>query len=244
MSAKVCGLIWEVGPKDRSQRFVLLAIGDNAGDDGYAYPGIALLANKTLFTERYVMDAIQRLETDGWLRVERKAHDGKGNHYYIDVEKLEELKGELRSREKSSRELRSREKQRRSQVKSKANSGEIHDNPPHPLIGRTVNEPSMNQEPDTADTRILCEELGIFRIKEQEEVNRMYRVFCQKRKLHPIAGREYIKRRWGEYQAFIPKMEWTFSSPYSFLMSGTWDNPDAWPKRKSEREKPKLKFDA
>lgn len=244
MSAKVCGLIWEVGPKDRSQRFVLLAIGDNAGDDGYAYPGIALLARKTLFTERYVIDAVQRLETDGWLEVKRKAQDRKGNHYYIDVEKLEELKSELRSYEKSSREKSSREKQHVTQVKSETNSSEIHDNPPHPLLGRTVNEPSMNQEPDSVDTRILCEELGIFRIREQEEVNRMYRSFCRTGKLDPVAGREHLKRRWKEYQEAIPKLEWSFASAYSFLMSGIWNTPELWQKKKTAKDDPmsRMKF--
>ena len=138
MSAKVCGLIWEVGPSDRMQRFVLLAIGDNASDDGFAYPGIALLAKKCLFTARYIMEAIQRLEAEGWVIVERRAHDHKGNEYHIDVEKLETLKDELRSREKSSREL-----QRNSQVNSVPKSGEIYDNPPHPLLGVTVIEPSI-----------------------------------------------------------------------------------------------------
>ena len=100
------------------------------------------------------------------------------------------------------------------------------------------------QEPDSVDTRILCEELGVFRIKEQEEINRMYRAFCRSQQLTPIAGREHLKRRWGDYQAAMPKLEWAFASAYSFLMSGIWNMPELWQKKKSAKADPmsKMKF--
>lgn len=102
MSAKLSGLIWEAGPKERMLRFVLLAIADNANDDGYAYPGVESLADKCLFTQRYVISSIQKLEESGWLRVDRKARNG-GNEYYIDVDKLETLGEEFRKIKKARR---------------------------------------------------------------------------------------------------------------------------------------------
>lgn len=240
MSAKVCGLIWEVGPQDRSQRFVLLAIGDNAGDDGYAYPGIALISKKTLFSERYVMDAIQRLENEGWVRVERRAEEGKGNHYYIDIERLEDLKSELRSREKSSREPASREKQDKTQVKSNADSGEIQRKiyKEEPL--RTVIEPSL---PGSEDARIFCEEIGIFPIRQQEEIFRCYVAFAKREHVGAIEAREHMKKRWREYEARMPTLEWAFASAYKFFMSSIWDSPEMWqPKKTSQDQMSKMKF--
>lgn len=148
MSAKVCGLIWEVGPAERLQRFVLLAIGDNSTDDGYAYPGIELLARKTLFSPRHVMRAIQNLEKEGWLRVERKAQkDGKGSEYFIDVERLETLKDEQRASRKSG-DIQSRTQVTsvQTQVTSRADSGDICDIP----ILKNRQEPSENLFPESS----------------------------------------------------------------------------------------------
>lgn len=38
MSIKIMSSIWESGPSDMGERFVLLAIADHANDDGLAYP--------------------------------------------------------------------------------------------------------------------------------------------------------------------------------------------------------------
>jgi len=165
LSAKISGLIWEVGPDDRPLRFVLLAIADNSGDDGYAYPGVDLLCSKTLFEKRHVLRALQQLEKDGWLRIERKAIAGKGNAYYIDVEKLETLKDEARSRskKKASEPLISGDTKSRdisdsgdiydkSQVTSATGSGDIYDIPPHPLLG----EPSGTVKGTKAQAGDFC----------------------------------------------------------------------------------------
>lgn len=153
MSIKVSSLVWEIGPKERNQRFVLLALADNSGDDGHCFPSITTIADKCLFTPRYVMAVIQELERDGWMRVERRKN-GKGNCYQIDVIKLQDLSHEMRSREKrarakASRENSSREIQSRLEVKSDAISSEIQRTALLEEPSRTVKEPPKAQEKES-----------------------------------------------------------------------------------------------
>lgn len=67
-------MIWDYGPIRQSDRFVLLAIADNADDDGEAWPSIALLCRKTCMSERGIQTIIRRLQAEGWLNIET----GKG----------------------------------------------------------------------------------------------------------------------------------------------------------------------
>jgi hypothetical protein len=73
MSIKIMTQIWEAGPSDMGERFVLLAIADHANDDGLAYPSGARIAKKTCMDERSVRRITKRLVDAGWLRVEYNA---------------------------------------------------------------------------------------------------------------------------------------------------------------------------
>jgi hypothetical protein len=103
MSVHISGLIWKVGPQERNQRFILLAIADAADENGYCWPSIKTLARQTLFSERYVIDAVAQLETDGWMRVARRAVHGRYTAYTVDLEKLEALRDEQRAEDKRRR---------------------------------------------------------------------------------------------------------------------------------------------
>lgn len=74
MSVNVMSWVWDSGPKRQADRFVLLAIADNANDQGEAWPSIALLCRKTCMSERGVQTIIRRLQAEGWLCIET----GKG----------------------------------------------------------------------------------------------------------------------------------------------------------------------
>lgn len=101
MSGYLVGLVFLVGPIERDQRNVLAAIADAADDHtGYGWPGIKTLANKTLFSERYVIDAIKALAKDRWMTVEPRAVKGRYTAYTIDVDKLEALRRAQREMEK------------------------------------------------------------------------------------------------------------------------------------------------
>lgn len=70
MSVKVMARIWEDGPENQSERFVLLALADHANDAGECWPSIATIARKTCLSERGARKIIRRLEASGWLETE------------------------------------------------------------------------------------------------------------------------------------------------------------------------------
>jgi hypothetical protein len=77
MSAKLMGMVFEAGPAEATQRFVLLAIADNCDDSGFAYPGVDLLAAKSCQTQRNVLRILQALEADGWMLIKRRSWGGR-----------------------------------------------------------------------------------------------------------------------------------------------------------------------
>lgn len=76
MSVFVMSWVWRYGPKDATDRLVLLAIADHSDDDGVAYPSMAGIAQKACLTERGARGVVRRLETSGWLRT--KVGGGRG----------------------------------------------------------------------------------------------------------------------------------------------------------------------
>src|SRR5690606_7595816 len=66
-----------------AQLLLLLAIADNAGDEGLAWPGLEGLAKRTRVKKRAVIDQIEKLEKTGELRVLRRM--GKHNYYIADA---------------------------------------------------------------------------------------------------------------------------------------------------------------
>lgn len=82
MSVKVMTAVWDHGPADSTQRFVLLALADNASDDGgNAYPSIPEMARKCALSERTVIRAIDALVKSGYL-IRRRRRD-TSNMYQI-----------------------------------------------------------------------------------------------------------------------------------------------------------------
>lgn len=76
MSVYVMSWVWRHGPKDATDRLVLLAVADHADDDGVAYPSMIGIATKSCLTERGARGVIRRLESGGWLRT--KVGGGRG----------------------------------------------------------------------------------------------------------------------------------------------------------------------
>lgn len=87
MSIKVMTLVWESGPDESTQRFVLLAIADNARDDGsHAWPSVKELACKCAISERTVIRAIDALIADGYLL--RRRRKDTTNMYQVVLDRL------------------------------------------------------------------------------------------------------------------------------------------------------------
>ena len=76
-------LIWDAGPQGSTKRFVLIALADNANDDGECWPSVATIARKTGICERAVRNAIRNLEVEGWLVTDISAGRKGANKYHI-----------------------------------------------------------------------------------------------------------------------------------------------------------------
>ena len=68
MSVKLMTIVWEeLLELDSTHTLVLLAVADNANDEGACWPSIATLARKTRLHERTVQRALKTLEDAGHL---------------------------------------------------------------------------------------------------------------------------------------------------------------------------------
>lgn len=76
MSVRIMARVWETGPTNQAERFVLLALADFANDAGECWPSIKAICGKVCMSERGVQTVIRRLEAGGWLAIET----GNGRH--------------------------------------------------------------------------------------------------------------------------------------------------------------------
>ncbi|MDG6104008.1 helix-turn-helix domain-containing protein [Dactylosporangium aurantiacum] len=84
MSIRVMTWVWDSSPVGGNDRLVLLAIADNAADDGTnAWPSLHTLARKTLLDVRTVRRIVRRLEEGGHLHVALAAGPGGVNRYTV-----------------------------------------------------------------------------------------------------------------------------------------------------------------
>lgn len=75
--------VWEHSRAKPTDRFILLAIADNAEDDGTnAFPTTDLLMKKTGYSEATIREAVKRLVRIGELIVERQAGEHPRKRYY------------------------------------------------------------------------------------------------------------------------------------------------------------------
>jgi hypothetical protein len=75
MSIKIMTLVWQLNVAD-SEKLALLALADNANDEGVCWPSMATLARKCGKSDRTVQRSIQSPEEKGHLT--REERPGKG----------------------------------------------------------------------------------------------------------------------------------------------------------------------
>lgn len=80
MSVKIMTIAWELNLPD-SEKLVLLALADNANDEGHCWPSMATLTRKCSKSERTVQGCIKSLVKNGHLT--RKEVPGKGCYYTV-----------------------------------------------------------------------------------------------------------------------------------------------------------------
>jgi len=75
--------VWAESRQSGSALMMLLAIGDFANDEGWAFPSVATLARKCRMTERNVNLVLARLAASGELEVHRNAGPRGSNRYRL-----------------------------------------------------------------------------------------------------------------------------------------------------------------
>lgn len=81
MSIKRMSTVWKKSQHKGSDLLLLLALADNADDEGYCWPGVEYLAEKIRMTPRSVVNITARLEDSGELYVDHNRR--RGNRYLI-----------------------------------------------------------------------------------------------------------------------------------------------------------------
>ncbi len=82
MSIDVMSRVWKKSQEKGSRLLLLLAIADHTDEFGFAWPGIALLAEKTRMSERQTKRLLNETEETGELYVDRR---GYNNRYIVTV---------------------------------------------------------------------------------------------------------------------------------------------------------------
>ena len=136
MSVRLMADVWDNGPKDASEAYVLLVLANCANDAGEnCFPSVEFIADKARRSVRQVQRVLLALEDAGWIVIERGRGSGKFSRYRIVLESLKRCHGvTFKAGEKK--------------VTSATGKGDICDKKGDICdlpIRRTVREPSENQ---------------------------------------------------------------------------------------------------
>lgn len=91
MSVKLMAAVWDHGPDNPTQRFVLLALADYADHDGSCYPSYNKTAQRCAISRSTAMRAIKRLAKDGWLTIETQTRNNgshTSNRIFLNLDRL------------------------------------------------------------------------------------------------------------------------------------------------------------
>ncbi len=83
MSIQCMTRVWAESKHKGSQLLLLLAIADNASDDGFAWPSVQTLAKKTRMSDRHTVRMLEDLEKSGELILSKA--EGKRHQYIVTV---------------------------------------------------------------------------------------------------------------------------------------------------------------
>lgn len=88
MSVRLMKRIWKAGPEDATSRFVLLAIAHSANGEGCCSLSVETIGQKARMSRTTVWRALGKLQAGGWLTVQSKAGQERGNSYQLALTKL------------------------------------------------------------------------------------------------------------------------------------------------------------
>ena len=99
MAIRVMTKVWDEGPDDRTETIVLLCLADHANDDGKCYPSITRIAERCRLSRQGTMNALGRLEDDGWITKHSGGGRGNPNHYTIHLGRFDKGSSSLDGKE-------------------------------------------------------------------------------------------------------------------------------------------------
>lgn len=86
MSIRLMSAAWRLGGMNPGAKLILLALCDNASDEGICYPSIRRIAEKCCMSERTVQGHIAAFEASGVLA--RSERPGRSTVYTIDPRRI------------------------------------------------------------------------------------------------------------------------------------------------------------
>lgn len=92
MSIRIMQRVWETPCRTHTEKLVLLALADNASDEGECWPSQATIARKTDLSEQGVRNQLAALEKRGWLKV-RKSQGKTANRYLLTLNAVDPQPG-------------------------------------------------------------------------------------------------------------------------------------------------------
>lgn len=150
MSGLVAGLCWKHSTFRGAPLMVLVAMADNAHDDGVAHPGTRYLTNKTRCSRSTVLAALKALVASGELQVMQKPGGHKTTTHRINVEQLQSQPSVLPDYSDEALEVRSPDIEVRSPDAADSES-ESSDDPEVRSANAEVRSPALKrQETSTA----------------------------------------------------------------------------------------------
>lgn len=91
MSIKVMSIVWSRAPVQGGDLLMLLALADNADDNGVAFPAVPYLASKARMTERNVQLCLRKLQGGGFIQIVPRAGPSGANKYRVNLSLLREF---------------------------------------------------------------------------------------------------------------------------------------------------------
>ncbi|OYD05784.1 helix-turn-helix domain-containing protein [Rhizobium sp. N4311] len=94
MSIKVMSIVWSRAPVQSGDLLMLLALADNADDNGVAFPSVTYLASKARMSQRNVQRCLRSLEGAGYIQIIERGGPSGSNKYRVNLKLLRDLPDE------------------------------------------------------------------------------------------------------------------------------------------------------
>ena len=93
MSVRIMSKVWDSQLGSHTEKLVLLALADNANDEGLCWPSRKTIARKCDLSETAVRNQIKEFESAGLISITETGGGHLSNRYQFDLQKLDEMAG-------------------------------------------------------------------------------------------------------------------------------------------------------